>query len=74
MCLLQILDKTHGRTVVAIVVTHARSVREEAEVGREESIVLSGRPIVAVVLHVAHKGTAAITRSGEEDSTCGFEF
>lgn len=55
------LDKTHGLTVVAIVVVHVRFVRVEVEVVRVVAIVLCGRPIVAVVLHVVHIGAVAIT-------------
>ena len=72
MFLLQILNETHGVTAVATVAAHARYVRADAEVVREVAIA-SGRPIESVVLQIAHIGAVAITRSGEEDRTCGFE-
>lgn len=49
--ILQILNKTDRSTVAANVVVHARSVRVEEEAARVVAIVLSGRPIVAAVLH-----------------------
>ena len=54
------LNKTHGLSVVAIVVVHVRFVRVEVEVVRVVAIVLSGRPIVAVVLHVVHIRAVAV--------------
>ena len=53
-------------TVVAIVVVHVRFVRVEVEVVRVVAIVLSGRPIVAVVLHVVHIRAVAVACRGEE--------
>ena len=67
MFLLQILDKTYGVTVVASAVVHVRSVRVEVEAARVAAIVLSGRPIVTVALHVVLIRAAAVARSGKED-------
>lgn len=52
--------------VAAIVVVHVRFVRVEVEVVRVVAIVLSGRPIVAVVLHVVDISTVAVPRSWQE--------
>ena len=49
-------------SVVAIVVVHVRFVRVEVEVVRVVAIVLSGRPIVAVVLHIVHIRAVAVAR------------
>ena len=52
--LFYILDKTDRLTIVAKAAAHVRFVRVEVEVVRVVAIVLSGRPIVAVVLHIVH--------------------
>lgn len=49
-----------------IVVVHVRFVRVEVEVVRVVAIVLCGRPIVAVVLHIVHIGAVAVARSRQE--------
>ena len=61
-------------TEIAIVVYHARRVRTEAEAVRYVAIVLSGRPIVAIVLHIAYIGAIVETCSGKEDRTCSLQF
>ena len=49
--------------VAAIVVVHVRFVRVEVEVVRVVAIVLCGRPIVAVVLHVVHIRAVAVAKN-----------
>lgn len=54
MFLLQILDKTHGLKVDAIVVARGRSDLAEGEGVLAAASALRGTPIEAHVLHVAH--------------------
>ena len=61
-------------SVVAIVVVHVRFVRVEEEAVRVSATAPSGRPIAAVVLHVAHIRAVAVACGRQEDCTSRFEF
>ena len=69
MFLLQILNETDTVPEIANVVVHVRSVREQVEEVRAVATALSGRPIVAVVLHVVHIRAGAAACGRQEDCT-----
>ena len=69
-----VLHKADGLPVVATVVVRVRSIRTEEEYVCAVRLAMRSRPIVAAILHVAHKRPFAVTRSGKEHSTCRLQL